>query len=172
MATDTYAADPLAPIGNVPTEYIHHDRQVEPREPLIVPSGVLKWYNVFDPGNPLFEGLENDSRQFVERFLATGVADLHYGMGLVVLHHSTANDFLFIGSWRGHQEYWQSVFIRNANSQDPWTPIEHGPISPVFCVWEMAPIWHERNAWVTYLKSNRTIEDRRAWLADRLSAIM
>lgn len=172
MPVDAITSEMLEHVGDVPMSYVHRDRKVEPRVPLIVPGGILKWYNVYDRASPVPLGLEERSRATVLDFLEMGVADLHYGLGVVVLHHSTANDFLLVGSWRGHQEYWQSIFIRDADTDNPWIPIEQGAISPVFCVWEMAPIWHERNAWVRYLKSGRTVDDRRAFLEDQLMAEM
>ena len=37
---------------------------------------------------------------------------------------------------------------------------------PTFCVWELAPVWHEQQAWVRFLKSARDEAAAQAWLAD------
>lgn len=172
MSSSTETADLLRVIGAVPAEYVHRDRRVEPSDPLIVQTGLFKWYNVFDAADPVRSDLEDSSRSEATAFLDSGMAEAEYGMGVVVFHHSTAHDFLLIGSWRGHQEYWQSSLIRAANSNGSWLANEQGAISPVACVWEMAPIWHERNAWVAYLISARTVQDRQFWLDDTLTATM
>ena len=172
MSATVHSTDLLDRIGGVPDAYAHRDRQVEPRDPLIGPNAILKWYNVYDLADPVPDGLEATSRDRTSVLLETGVVLPEYGMGLVVLHHSSANDFLMVGGWRGHQEYWHSVFGRALNSDEPWVQIELGAFAPIMCVWEMSPVWHERNAWVTYLKSDRTLEDRRTWLDDRLSAVL
>lgn len=165
-------AETLTHIGDVPASYIHRPRPVVPGPPLLAHGSVFKWYRVHPQGDPVPDELEADARAHATAFLERGTADPLYGMGFVVLHHSTEHDFLFIGSWRGHQEYWQSVFIRPVGSRGAWEPAPQGDISPMCCVWEMAPIWHERNAWVTYLESGRGLADRQRWLDDHLQAVL
>lgn len=172
MTSTPPIATMLERIGDVPKTYVHHDRRVTAGEPLVTKSGIFKWQNVFVDADPVSPELERGARIESARLLDSGRANAAYGMGLVVLHHSSAHDFLLIGSWRGHQEFWQSSLFRSANSEDPWVANEQGVISPVACVWEMAPIWHERRAWVTYLNSDRTMQDRQAWLDDTLTATM
>lgn len=172
MISTPAIATMLECIGDVPTTYVHHDRRVTASEPLVTSSGVFKWQNVFTDAGTVTPELERGARIEATRLLESGEADAAYGMGLVVLHHSSAHDFLLIGSWRGHQEYWQTSLVRSANSDEPWTANVQGVISPVACVWEMSPIWHERQAWVRYLKSDRTVSDRQVWLDDTLTATM
>jgi hypothetical protein len=172
MSTIVHSTDLLDRIGDVPSRYVHHDRRVEPRDPLIGSTSILKWYNVYDLADVVPDGLESMSRSKTRELLESGVVQPEYGMGLVILHHSSANDFLMVGGWRGHQEYWHSVFLRAANSNEPWVQVELGAFAPIMCVWEMSPVWHERNSWVTYLKSGRTLEDRQSWLDDRMSAVL
>ena len=172
MSTNVISTELIDRIGAVPASYEHHDRRIEPRDPVIGSAAILKWYNVYDLSDTVPDGVEAASRIKVAELLESGVVDPEYGMGLVVLHHASANDFLMVGGWRGHQEYWHSVLARAANSDEPWKPIELGEFAPIMCVWEMSPVWHERDAWVAYLKSSRTSEDRRAWLSDQLSAVM
>ena len=38
---------------------------------------------------------------------------------------------------------------------------------PTFCVWELAPVWHEQQGWVRFLKSARDEAAARTWLGDR-----
>jgi hypothetical protein len=158
----------LERIGDVPATYVHYPRTTEPGEPLVGRGSVFKWYRVFPAVDPVPEVLDAGTRTFVLSVLERGAINPAYGMGFVVLHHSTEFDFLFICSWRGHQELWDSLFYREAGESGAWTSTPQGEISPVCCVWEMAPIWHERNAWIRYLESARTRTDREAWLADTL----
>ncbi len=39
---------------------------------------------------------------------------------------------------------------------------------PTFCVWELAPVWHEQQAWVRFLKSARDEAAAQAWLGDSI----
>jgi hypothetical protein len=36
-------------------------------------------------------------------------------------------------------------------------------------VWELTPIWHERNAWTRYLFSDRDLTAKRTFLEDTLT---
>ena len=44
-----------------------------------------------------------------------------------------------------------------------------GNIEATYCVRELGPVWHERNAWVRFLSSPRDDAAKQAYLADRLS---
>ena len=35
-----------------------------------------------------------------------------------------------------------------------------------YCVWELGPVWHERNAWVRFIKSGRDEVAKRIYLSD------
>ena len=41
-----------------------------------------------------------------------------------------------------------------------------GTHKPTFCVWELAPVWHEKEAWERFLKSARDEIAAQAWLGD------
>ena len=38
---------------------------------------------------------------------------------------------------------------------------------PTFCVWELAPVWHEKQAWERFLDSARDEVAAETWLEDR-----
>lgn len=146
MTSTPAIATMLERIGDVPMMYVHHDRRVEPSDPLPTETGLFKWQNGFAEADPVTANPEGSARTEAVRFLDSGVALAQYGMGLMVPHHSTEQNFLLIGSWRGHQEFWQHALFRAVNSVGAWTVTELGTMSPIACLWEMSPIWHERNA--------------------------
>lgn len=162
----------LREIGHVPPSYRHHQRLVTPLAPQAIDGAVLKWSAVALPHAPVTPELETAARALVARELAAGRFDFPYGMGFVVLHHSTETDFLIVASWRSHQEMWSSVYARDAASDEPFTLMEQGTHGPVMCAWELAPAWHERDAWVRYLESDRDVPARRAWLDDHLAGLV
>jgi hypothetical protein len=41
-----------------------------------------------------------------------------------------------------------------------------------YCVWELAPIWHERHAWVRFLSSERDVAAKQAYLEDQFSGLV
>jgi hypothetical protein len=38
---------------------------------------------------------------------------------------------------------------------------------PTFCVWELAPVWHEVGAWNRFLSTSRDEAAAETWLGDR-----
>lgn len=162
----------LADIGDVPAGYRHHQRLVTPLPPQAVGGAVLKWSAVSQPHVPVTAELEHAARELLAADLAAGRIDFPYGMGFVVLHHSTELDYLIVASWRANQEMWATMYVRPARSDEPFAPVEQGMHNPVMCVWELAPAWHERDSWVRYLESSRDIPARRAWLEDQLAGLV
>jgi hypothetical protein len=88
-----------------------------------------------------------------------------------VILHRCGEDFYFllVSSWRGNNELWETVLYRDG-SMSGFAPFPRdGEHKPTFCVWELAPVWHEQQAWSRFLRSERGEADAEAWLADRLA---
>lgn len=82
--------------------------------------------------------------------------------------------FLLVFSWRNDNELWLANYIKpltGDGSDGGFRAVEEraGASRPMLCVWELAPVWHERQAWDRYLRSPRGPAEKRAWLADRFS---
>ncbi len=161
----------LAGLGNLPASYVHHDRWVEPRELLVLPGAVLKWYNVGRPGTEIPSILEEEGRRFLATEIAADRFTLGHGFGWVVLHDCQGVTFLILGIWNGHNECWQVAFARDPDKPELcYRPVDiAGMPKPVLCVWEMTPVWHERNAWSRYLFSTRDEAAKIAFLQDQTS---
>jgi hypothetical protein len=160
----------LSGLGNVPPDYVHHDRVVSAGELLPIRGGVLKWYVVHRAGKPIAPAEIERARAFVVAEAEAGRFASDYGLGHAILHQSTEGTFLLVGGWRGVNELWETVSARPTNEPEGRFEQETGSrFHPVACVWEMTPIWHERNAWSRYLYSARDDAAKRAFLADTMS---
>jgi hypothetical protein len=174
MSVITKLAPPdLSALGNVPAEYVHHDRWVEASALLEVPGGLLKWYNVGRPGVPISAEMEQEARDFLLRESEKGIWELGYGLGFVFLHDCAGVTFLSIGVWHNNNELWRIGYER-----DPHAPLDAyilqtfpNPTKPMLCVWELTPVWHERNAWSRYLFSARDGAAKQAYLDDTASGV-
>jgi hypothetical protein len=163
----------LEDLGNLPVDYIHRDRESTPGEPIVLANAVLKWNSVHVAGEPIpFEETEA-ARELVRSLGRAGELDVDQGLGFVVHHKSTAHAFVMIAFWHDKNELWQAVYYRQVSD-----PIDHftknsveGRSLPFACVWELSPIWEERNAWSRYLKSARDLAAKQAWLADNYTGI-
>jgi len=170
---------PPSPPG-VRAGYRHHDRLVTPGDDITGP-GVhphhLKWYDLRIVGTGVPAEIARAARDAVGREIATGLAGGDASdaggetLGLVVLHVSDPITYLIIGTWRGNQELWTTTMVR-PTAGGAFGVVSAGSHVPALCVWEMAPVWHERQAWVRYLRSPRDAAARAAFLADRLDGLV
>ena len=168
LATPAKAAD-LAALGNVDEGYRHHDRIVEPGADLVLPEARLKWYELRRAEATVPAARRREARVFLGEEAGTGGLELGYGLGFVVLHHSDVRTYLIVGAWRDNQELWETLFVREHAADGSFERRRPGVDAPTLCVWELAPVWHEREAWVRYLRSARDEAAKRAYLEDRLT---
>jgi len=164
--------DILNDLGNVPESYHHHKRVVAPGKPLELPGLYLKWYEVRCPDVIVPLPFIRETRKFIERELSSDKFNKGHGIGFVVLHDSSPYTYLLIGIWNGVQEMWETLYIKETESDGPFELAPTlGGSGPTMCVWEMTPIWHERQAWVRYLNSKRDLEAKRAYVTDQFSGL-
>jgi hypothetical protein len=162
--TETLSLDTF---GNVPVTYQHEWRVAEPREPLLLPNALFKWYHVYRAGVTVPAEMDADARAVIADAMAGGKWTPAYGLNFALIHLSTTHTFLIAGVWRGHQELWERIYAKELATADPFTRIDTtGEDTPGACVWEYGVICHERMAWIRYLFSDRTEAAKRAWLAD------
>ncbi len=163
----------LENLGNIPANYVHRDRESTPDEPIELANAVLKWNSVHVAGEPIPAEETEAARELVRALDRAGELDVDQGLGFVVHHKSTAHAFVMIAFWHDKNELWQAVYYRRiSDPNDRFTKNSaEGRSLPFACVWELSPIWHERNAWSAYLKSDRNLAAKHVWLADVYSGI-
>jgi hypothetical protein len=87
------------------------------------------------------------------------------GAGLVILHRC-GNDFYFliVNTWRGSNEVWETVFYKDGEAMADFAlwPRD-GMHKPTYCVWELAPVWHEKESWERFLVSARDEAAAQVW---------
>lgn len=157
----------LGQLGNVPPSYQHHWRAAEPHEPIVLPDRIFKWYHVHLDGAAVPEVMDTEARALLAADAGTGEWPTEYGLDFALLHLSTVSAFLIAGTWRGHQEMWERVYLKDLATGGPFERVARtGQDWPGACVWELGVICHERMAWHRYLFTARTDADKRAWLED------
>lgn len=169
------AIDPiphLASLGNVvPEGYEYYQKLVTPGEDLILPNAYLKWYDIRRPDVQLAPELIHESRVFLAA--ETQRLNLSGELGFVLLHHVGSALLLLLQTWRSTNEIWESVYMKDLTQPDTYQPLLFDSTHRgTFCVWELGPIWHERNAWVRFLSSNRDEAAKLAYINDRFSGLV
>jgi hypothetical protein len=156
----------LAALGNVPADYHHHAKQVEPAAGIALPGGFLKWYDVHSPDAAIRPETQDQARDFLRGEAAAGRLMLREELGFVILHRCGADTYFLIAcTWRNHNEMWQTDYGRTGDGA--FGPLEHDDTHHATqCVWELAATAHERLAWTRYLNSARDEAAKRAYLLD------
>jgi len=160
-------------LGNhVVESYGHSKKLVTPGPDLSLPNGYFKWYDVHRWNVPISPQLIEEARALVREEAASGRLKLENDLGFIILHLSGPVAMLMICTWRNENEIWQSVynnFLDTGRGYERQEPTGHRPI---WCVWELIPVWHERNAWSRYLFSKRDTEAKYAYINDRCAGLM
>lgn len=89
------------------------------------------------------------------------------GVGFVIFHQGRGVHYLVLSWWDNENEYFNRVFVRPIEGDQPWRPASG---SESACVWDLEIIWHERNAYVRHVLSPPTGTDIDGYLADVLRA--
>lgn len=158
----------LATDPGVATSYRHAPKQVTPGLALALLNAVLKWYEVHEAARPVPDAVSVMARATVE---AMGLDLSARGFGFVILHRCGEEFyFLLVSTWRNENELWESVYYKDGDAMTSFAPFPQDEThKPTFCVWELAPVWHEKKAWVRFVASVRNEAAAEAWLADQYS---
>jgi hypothetical protein len=144
--------------------YRHIPKRVTPGETIETSGALLKWYAVHLDDGPVPDEITRVARSYLAKTSLEA-----RGLGFVILHRCGSDFyFLIVCTWRGSNEVWETVFYKDGEAMSDFAlfPREQTH-KPTFCVWELAPVWHEKQAWVRFLESARDEAAGQAWLADR-----
>lgn len=85
-----------------------------------------------------------------------------YGVGFLGIHDGRGACFVFVDWWADENELHHRVFI--APGDRPTALVEHTGTGPAACVWDLAVLAHERQAWVDTVLANPAGPDVEAYL--------
>ena len=159
----------LTTLGNVvPDGYEYHEKIVKPKEDLSLSNAYLKWYNLYPDDSPIIEKQEDISRTFLRSEVEANRLKLEGELGFVILHRAGSVLLLLLTVWRHTNEMWEVVYMKNADDDGNYYEITFENIPrATYCVWELGPVWHERNAWVHFLSSQRDEAAKLQFVNDR-----
>jgi hypothetical protein len=154
----------------VPAGYVYHEKTIVPRDAFDHVASKLKWYDIFFPDQPISPEQGREAREFLTAEMETKRLSLDSELGFVCLHHCRKVLLLLVMTWRLTNEIWESVYVKQLDADGGYQPIDFPTAHRgTYCVWELGAVWHERNAWVRFLKSTRDDEAKRTYLGDCFS---
>jgi hypothetical protein len=173
--SETYRVDHIPHLGDfgnvVPEGYMYYKKLVTPREDLCLSNAYFKWYDIRPPEVEITPAQSSECRAFV----AAEAQRLQFAqeLGFVLLHRAGSVLLLLVTTWRNTNEIWESVYVKDVIQNTDYQLLEFEQTHrATFCVWELAPIWHERHAWVRFLSSKRNEEAKLAYINDRFSGLV
>jgi len=162
----------LERLGNVvPDGYSYTEKLVTPGEDLSLPGAYLKWYEIRSRQAAISQEQVAESRAFLAAEITR--SKIEDELGFVLLHRAGTFLLLLLITWRNMNEMWLSQYCKEVTQADGYQPLPFdGSHRGTYCVWELGPIWHERNAWVRFLSSKRDEQAKLAYINDRFSGMV
>lgn len=161
MRTQMPKSEVLERLANF-AEYKHEPRIVEPKGLIEDTSLILKMYAMVRQV-PVDKYVLRNAKKFLRESIRKnkiGDNPILSGLGFAIL----SDDMLNLAVWDSKHPivlknslYEYAGGFRTPNSLD----IRH---EGCFCIWELGIVAHERDAWKKYLASERTEQDKRAYL--------
>ena len=107
------------------------------------------------------------ARDLVQRRLPQLTAGQnHYGVGFVGVHDGRGAIFVFVDFWADENELHHHVYVA---PKDQPTQLEYQtPSGLIACVWDLAVIGFERQAWIDCVLANANGPDLEAYLARQM----
>lgn len=143
-------------------------KEIRPGPLLVLPDAVLKWYDVAPAGVDV-DALAITARAFLATESAARHLVLEDSLGFVELHHCSTIAFLIVSTWKRNNELWTTTYWIGLGQEVPIMRRVTESVAghrPSLCIWELVPVWHERSAWIRYIRSARDDAAKRAYLAD------
>jgi hypothetical protein len=147
---------------------MHYDKIAMPQESILLAGSKLKWYDLFKEGEPVTAKIRSLAASFLQNQDAAGGISEYGEMGFVILHRCGLEFyFLLVSTWRNGNELWESVYAKPSSAENEFSKFElSGTHRATFCVWELAIVWHEQQAWKRFLLSDQSEAAKTAYLLE------
>lgn len=91
-----------------------------------------------------------------------------YNTAILILHEGREGYFIIISWWIGENLLRHYVYSAPIENPSVFTLYSNNGI--ITCIWEMAVLWFERNAWVEHVLKKPRSPDIESYLSSRLNA--
>jgi hypothetical protein len=155
--------------NQVSADYRHVQKTVRPGPALVTTDTHLKWHLIQPESLPISEAQVLEAQTFLREELASGRLGLKDEVGFVVQHRTAEWLILYVCSWRGNNEVWETLYQQHLGSGVGYQVFQRENTSPTFCVWVLSAVAHEQQAWSRYLLSGRDQTAKEVYLSDQLA---
>lgn len=164
----------LSELGNIiPERYLYHKKKITPGALLKLAGACLKWYELYPPEADFTREQVQETRKFIETEAEASRLKLENELGFVILHRAGDYLLLLITTWRNTNEMWETVYLKKAGESENFIPVKFkSDHKETYCVWELGIVWHERNAWVSFIESKRDEEAKLIYIDDLFTGVI
>jgi len=132
----------------------------------------LKWYLIHPESLPIANDPIANAQAFLRSEVEAGRLALNNEVGFVVQHRCAELFILYVCTWRGNNEVWETLYHKDVTPGSHFKVFERENTSPTFCVWVLPVVLHEQKAWVRYLRSQRNAAAKDVYLNDQLTGLV
>ena len=139
------------------------NRTVISAEPIVCDGWTLKWYDLLAE-----DGKLEPEAIVLARATAYAMVDVLPpeidATGFVIHHICGGAVYLVLSVWRHGNELWEQVLMREVDSSR--FEIFEGMQNwrHTHCLWQLAIVAHEADAWTQYLSDGESLQARQRWL--------
>jgi hypothetical protein len=133
------------------------------------PGWRLKLYGIsYERDLPREELIEAGRTLAGERIGGFAAGQDHYGVGFVGIHDGRGANFVFVDFWASENELHHHVFVSPHDRPEALEDVTETGLSA--CVWDLAVMGFERQAWLDSVLANPAGPDLDAYLACQMNA--
>lgn len=151
----------------VAPDYRHYPKWVRPTSALQTPEVYFKWYLIYPETLPIVDEERLEAQAFIGEEVESGRLELKDEVGFVVQHRTPEWMILYVCTWRGNNEIWETLYHRKLPGGS-FVKHRRTDTTGTFCVWVMSAVRHEQQAWSRYLRSERNAKAQEDYLGDQL----
>lgn len=112
----------------------------------------FKLYVIKKLNEPVDRHIIDEVRSNIAGWLDTlECAGEHYNTGIIVIHFANDGVYVLLSRWVNGNILQHKVYYKSSPQQPGFEIISEKGF--VFCVWELAVYWHERNFWIEHVLS-------------------
>ena len=166
------ASDLALTFSQVASDYSHYQKLVRPGPALTAKGVHLKWYLIYPESLPVTPDDIDAAQAFLRPEIVASRLALKDEIGFVVQHRCAEQLILYVCTWRGNNEVWETLYHRRCAPAARYSVLERENTSPTFCVWVLPAVLHEQRAWSRYLCSQRDAAAQCAYATDQLTGVV
>lgn len=129
----------------------------------------VKIYSISVRSQVVNTTLTENAKQYLSQWLENiSEKDDHINIATLILHEGNEGNFAIVSRWTGENMMQIHVYFSSEENSNSFSFFSGNGI--VTCVWEMAVLWFERNAWVEHVLQKSAKPDYEKYLSQQMNA--